>query len=107
MILNKVNQMRKFDPQAVGRESGVPISLSNFLQDVLQQRSFKMASTSNSLHLPYLRHRKKGPLRFSKLHYSRIHYLSKTTANSIRLIVTDNACTHNSHTQNSHTYQKV
>ena len=31
----------KVNPQAVGRDSGVPISLSNFLEDILQQTSCK------------------------------------------------------------------
>ena len=35
------------NPKAVGRDSGVPFSLSNFLEDILQPTSSKMSQTSN------------------------------------------------------------
>ena len=47
MILNKVDQMKKFDPQAVKRDSGVQLTFNNFLEDVLQPKSFKIAQTLN------------------------------------------------------------
>ena len=37
-----------FNPQAVGWDSEVPFSLSNFLEDILQLKSLKMSPTSNS-----------------------------------------------------------
>ena len=37
-----------FNPQAVGWDTGVPFSLSNFLEDILQPTSFKMSPTSKS-----------------------------------------------------------
>ena len=36
-----------FNPQAVGMDSGVQFSLSNFLEDILQPTSSKMSPTSN------------------------------------------------------------
>ena len=39
--------MLKFDLQDVGWDSGIPLSLSNFLEDILQATSFKMPSPSN------------------------------------------------------------
>ena len=36
------------NPQAVGWDSGVPFSLRNFLEDILQPTSCKMSPTSNS-----------------------------------------------------------
>ena len=38
------------NPQAVGRYSGVPLSLGNFLEDILQPTVSKMAPTSNLGH---------------------------------------------------------
>ena len=35
------------NPQAVGMDLGVQFNLSNFLEDILQPTSFKMAPTSN------------------------------------------------------------
>ena len=36
------------NPQVVRGDSGVPLCLSNFLEDILQPTSFKMSPTSNS-----------------------------------------------------------
>ena len=35
-FISKIGQRTDFNPQAVGRDSGVPFSLSNFLEDILQ-----------------------------------------------------------------------
>ena len=37
----------QINPQAVGMDSGVQFSLSNFLEDILQPTSSKMTPTSN------------------------------------------------------------
>ena len=42
-----IPELQNFNPQAVGMNSGVQFSLSNFLEDILQPTSSKMSPTSN------------------------------------------------------------
>ena len=46
--LKKISEKLAFNPQAVGRDTGVQLSLSNFQDDILKPTSFKMSPTSNS-----------------------------------------------------------
>ena len=42
-----INFWNFINPQAVGMDSGVQFSLSNFLEDILQPKSSKTSPTSN------------------------------------------------------------
>ena len=45
--LVKLLGLMAINSQAAGRDSGVPFSLSNFLEDILQPKSSKISPTSN------------------------------------------------------------
>ena len=53
--MNNNTIYNNLNPQAVGMDSGVQFSLSNFLEDILQVTSSKMSPTSNlGLRLQFL-----------------------------------------------------
>ena len=48
--LSRLKRVKKiFNPKAIGRDAGVPCYLNNFVEDILQPKSFKISQTSNSV----------------------------------------------------------